>query len=286
MTTTDKCLKTKAAPQLHTYLKDIVKESYMDRSKVLPTEWVKLNVGGKIFYTSMATLLKGDTMLSRMFSSEIPKPLDENGAVLIDRNGKHFNKILDFLRNGIGPVLETGREVKELKLEAEFYLVRELKEYCESYKVMVYKSQGKWAYDNFKIDHIVYDVYGWSTAPEFSKLGEHGTWIPLMPDGTMSVPYLCNSLGMSGPSICNENAVPWPPAANRYTLDPMKYRSINWGIFVMYWKSSNGKPEEKELVIKENKVLPPQYGWHALPEWAFDGPYYFVHNSTNHMIGV
>merc|ERR550539_406588 len=90
-----------------------------------------------------------------MFSSDIPKSTDENGAVLIDRDARHFSKILNFLRNGMGPVLETERDVKELKLEAEFYLISELMEYCDNYKtlekskqkVMVYRSNGKWGFE-------------------------------------------------------------------------------------------------------------------------------------------
>ena len=91
----------------------------MESSKVLPTDWITLNVGGKHFYTTKTTLLKGDTMLSSMLSSDIPKATDEHGAILIDRDSKHFNKILNFLRNGIGPVLDTEQDANELKLENE-----------------------------------------------------------------------------------------------------------------------------------------------------------------------
>jgi len=52
---------------------------------------VKLNVGGKIYKTTLNTLRKDpDSMLSAMFSGrfEFIKPDEEDGAYFIDRDGK------------------------------------------------------------------------------------------------------------------------------------------------------------------------------------------------------
>lgn len=53
---------------------------------------VRLNVGGQIFKTSLATLLKDpDSMLAAMFSKQFDvKPDEEDGAYFIDRDGTHF----------------------------------------------------------------------------------------------------------------------------------------------------------------------------------------------------
>ena len=53
---------------------------------------VKLNVGGKIYKTTLATLRKDpNSLLSAMFSEQHElKPDEEDGAYFIDRDGKLF----------------------------------------------------------------------------------------------------------------------------------------------------------------------------------------------------
>ena len=53
---------------------------------------VKLNVGGKIYKTSLETLRKDpDSMLAAMFSGRFDvKPEEEDGAYFIDRDGELF----------------------------------------------------------------------------------------------------------------------------------------------------------------------------------------------------
>ena len=53
---------------------------------------VKLNVGGKIYKTALATLQKDpDSMLCAMFSGKFElKPDDEDGAYFIDRDAELF----------------------------------------------------------------------------------------------------------------------------------------------------------------------------------------------------
>ena len=48
------------------------------------------------------------------------------GWILIDRCGKHFGIILNFLRDGSAPLPETPREIAELLAEAKYYCVAEL----------------------------------------------------------------------------------------------------------------------------------------------------------------
>ncbi|KAL6200543.1 hypothetical protein ACLB2K_030324 [Fragaria x ananassa] len=70
---------------------------------------VYLNVGGKKFYTSIDTLtrLEPDSMLATMFSGRHTLFQDrEAGYTFIDRDGKYFGYILNWLRDGDVPILE------------------------------------------------------------------------------------------------------------------------------------------------------------------------------------
>lgn len=52
------------------------------------------------------------------------------GWILIDRCGKHFGTILNFLRDGSVSLPESSREIAELQAEAKYYLIEELAESC------------------------------------------------------------------------------------------------------------------------------------------------------------
>ena len=71
------------------------------------SEWVHLNVGGKLFATTVSTLTRtdvdGSSMLARMFTHgdiEWQSAVDETGAYLIDRSPLYFEPILNYLRHG------------------------------------------------------------------------------------------------------------------------------------------------------------------------------------------
>ena len=51
------------------------------------SKYVKLNVGGTLFYTTMGTLTKHDNMLRAMFSGRMEVLTDPEGWILIDRSG-------------------------------------------------------------------------------------------------------------------------------------------------------------------------------------------------------
>ncbi|XP_013772560.1 BTB/POZ domain-containing adapter for CUL3-mediated RhoA degradation protein 3-like [Limulus polyphemus] len=100
--------------------------------KGAPSEYVKLNVGGSLHYTTIGTLTKHDSMLRAMFSGRMEVLTDSEGWILIDRCGKHFGTILNFLRDGSVSLPESQRELKELLAEAKYYLITELVESCEA----------------------------------------------------------------------------------------------------------------------------------------------------------
>ena len=83
---------------------------------------VKLNVGGSKFETTLTTLTTyPDSMLGAMFSGRHEVPPDEEGCVFIDRDGKHFGTILNFLRTGTLDMPSSTKAVSELKREMEYY---------------------------------------------------------------------------------------------------------------------------------------------------------------------
>jgi BTB/POZ domain-containing adapter for CUL3-mediated RhoA degradation protein len=65
-------------------------------------------------------------MLRAMFNGGLEIVKDPEGWVFIDRSGKHFDKILNFLRDGRIPLPSSVLELKELLAEAEFYQISEL----------------------------------------------------------------------------------------------------------------------------------------------------------------
>ncbi|KAF5783898.1 putative chromatin remodeling & transcription regulator BTB-POZ family [Helianthus annuus] len=61
-------------------------------------------------------------MLAAMFSGHHTVCKDDKGYVFIDRDGKHFRHILNWLRDGVAPVSNlSDLERVELLREAEYY---------------------------------------------------------------------------------------------------------------------------------------------------------------------
>lgn len=123
-----------------------------------PSQYVKLNVGGTLFYTTIGTLTKSDNMLRTMFSGRMEVLTDSEGKVglqcncliwhnfqmfslifetsflgwiLIDRCGKHFGTILNYLRDGTVALPDNYRDINELLAEAKYFLIEELTESCQ-----------------------------------------------------------------------------------------------------------------------------------------------------------
>jgi BTB/POZ domain-containing adapter for CUL3-mediated RhoA degradation protein len=96
-----------------------------------PSQYVKLNVGGSLYYTTIGTLTKmQETMLHAMFSGRMEVLTDSEGWILIDRCGKHFGTILNYLRDG-NVSLPNTQEVEEILAEAKFYCIQGLANHCE-----------------------------------------------------------------------------------------------------------------------------------------------------------
>nr|pir hypothetical protein C17F4.4 - Caenorhabditis elegans [Caenorhabditis elegans] len=55
---------------------------------------------------------------------------DDSNCIFIDRSPKHFDIILNFLRDGDVDLPEQEKEINEVKREAQFYLLEELVDLC------------------------------------------------------------------------------------------------------------------------------------------------------------
>ena len=111
------------------FLKELAEEAefyqiqgILDKLKLMTESLtsVKLNVGGHHFTTSLQTLTKDpNSRLAAMFSGEH----DKTGPIFLDRDGKHFRFILNYLRNGELVLPDDAKFVKELETEAQFYQI-------------------------------------------------------------------------------------------------------------------------------------------------------------------
>lgn len=99
---------------------------------LLGSKYVKLNVGGSLHYTTIQTLSKEDSLLRSMCNGETDVTIDSEGWVVLDRSGRHFELVLNFLRDGSVPLPEDHRELDEVLKEAQYYRVQGLVQHCLS----------------------------------------------------------------------------------------------------------------------------------------------------------
>lgn len=116
----------------------------------VPVQNILLSVG-TLHITTMNTLMAKDTMLKTMFSTNVGVRKDSEGLftllyffvmrgffpkffvgfIRIDRSGKHFGGILNWLRDGDIPLPACTTEIEELYHEAKYYL-------CEVFNAKFY----------------------------------------------------------------------------------------------------------------------------------------------------
>ncbi|KAM3859357.1 BTB/POZ domain-containing protein KCTD21-like [Diretmus argenteus] len=90
---------------------------------------VSLNVGGEIYTATLDTLTRcRDSMLGAMFTGQIPALRDKQGNVFIDRDGKVFRYILNYLRSSSLDLPDGFSELELLRREADFFQIRPLLE--------------------------------------------------------------------------------------------------------------------------------------------------------------
>ncbi|KAI1710368.1 BTB/POZ domain-containing protein [Ditylenchus destructor] len=91
------------------------------------SDWVRLNVGGKVFQTTKDTLSRyPDTFLARLINGGLPSEKDESGADLIDADPEHFRTILNYLRRASVKLDGSKMNLEDLLREADFYNIHPL----------------------------------------------------------------------------------------------------------------------------------------------------------------
>lgn len=114
-------------------------------NSVASQRYVKLNIGGRLFSTSLDTLTKQDNMLRAMFSGRLDVSTDADGYILIDRSGRHFEFLLNYLRDDdpmyVAAALSDKSELElfEMLKEAKFYCMQPLVAMLEQ-KIMLNKA--------------------------------------------------------------------------------------------------------------------------------------------------
>lgn len=86
---------------------------------------VYLNIGGCKYVTTRQTLLNTVTTnyFTALFANNFAITRDKEGYIFIDRDGKYFEPILEYLRTGEWHCTEDLQEDKVLR-EAEFYQIK------------------------------------------------------------------------------------------------------------------------------------------------------------------
>jgi hypothetical protein len=91
---------------------------------------IVLDIGGYRYTTSVQTLRRlPGTFFDAYFSGRYTMDRSEDGSIFIDRDGKHFGQVLEYLRDGVvsmaewdAPKLDVG-ELRWLKREFGFYCI-------------------------------------------------------------------------------------------------------------------------------------------------------------------
>ncbi|KTF78594.1 hypothetical protein cypCar_00040180 [Cyprinus carpio] len=99
------------------------------------TDWLTLNIGGRLFTTTRSTLVskEPDSMLAHMFREKDVwgNKQDERGAYLIDRSPEYFEPILNYLRHG-QIIVNEGINLFGVLEEARFFGIEQMAEQLEN----------------------------------------------------------------------------------------------------------------------------------------------------------
>lgn len=105
------------------------------------SDWITLNVGGKIFCTTRSTLVavEPESMLAKMFSDEHHwnNTTDRSGAYLLDRTPEYFEVILGYLRHRqliLGPNVHPQGVLEEARFFGLESLIDKLETLVEEYQ--------------------------------------------------------------------------------------------------------------------------------------------------------
>ena len=90
--------------------------------------YIGLNVGGKVYKTSITTLTRDpNCFFALLLSGRIPSAKDDQDNYLIDRDGEVFRHVLNYLRCDKLVLPEGFNEFRLIECEADFFMLPSLK---------------------------------------------------------------------------------------------------------------------------------------------------------------
>jgi N-acetylneuraminic acid mutarotase len=119
----EKAEVAKEKADLHREIAAMQKQQEAQRGRVV------LDIGGYRYTTSVQTLRRlPGTFFDAYFSGRYTVEQSEDGSIFIDRDGKHFGQVLEYLRDGV--ILVAEQELVELDVSELRWLKREFGFYC------------------------------------------------------------------------------------------------------------------------------------------------------------
>jgi hypothetical protein len=113
----------KEKADLHREISAVQKQQEAQQGRVV------LDIGGYRYTTSVQTLRRlPGTFFDAYFSGRYTMDRSEDGSIFIDRDGKHFGQVLEYLRDGV--VLVAELDASELDISELRWLKREFGFYC------------------------------------------------------------------------------------------------------------------------------------------------------------
>lgn len=114
---------------------------------------IRLNVGGVLYTTTKATLVsRGSNFFGPLLDGHFGRLQDPSGAYFIDRNGRLFAPLLDYLRQGV-LTLPVDVKIEQIVEEAKFYSIDILPGLCGDLKEGLYTSSNWILYFERDPDH-------------------------------------------------------------------------------------------------------------------------------------
>jgi hypothetical protein len=128
---------------------------------------IRLNIGGVLYTTTKATLVsRGSNFFGPLLDGQFGRLQDSSGAYFIDRNGRWFAPILDYLRQGV-LVLPVDVKIEQIVEEAKYYSIDLLPGLCGDLKEGLYTSSNWILYFERDPDHPW--IFGITGVEEKSK---------------------------------------------------------------------------------------------------------------------
>lgn len=119
---------------------EIIYSKSSNSNNFTDSEIINLNIGGMLYETTKTTLLSNNkSFFVPLIKGDFGSLKDANGALFIDRNGKAFGPILEYLRHGT-LIIPNDISIEVVYIESNFYGIDLLPGLCGDVKQGLYTS--------------------------------------------------------------------------------------------------------------------------------------------------